>query len=145
MNTTSSPMAYSSQHNFALLILRIASALVFLYHGAAILFGVFGGPGPVAFAAFMHAPAIIGYLVGLAQFAGGLAILTGVLFRVGAVCILIVMVGAILLVHLPHGFNIAHQGMEYALTQFLLALALFLTGPGAYSLNHLLPGTVRKL
>ncbi len=145
MHTTSSPTVYSSQHNFAFLLLRIASALVFLYHGAAILFGAFGGPGPIRFAAFMHAPAMIGYLVGLAQFAGGLAILTGVLFRVGAVCILIVMAGAILLVHLPHGFNIANQGMEYALTEFLLTLALLLTGPGAYSLNHLLPQPIRRL
>lgn len=145
MNTTSSYMMYSSYHNLALLLLRLANALVFLYHGAAILFGVFDGPGPVAFANFMHAPVIVGYLVGLAQFAGGLAILTGVLFRVGAVCILIVMAGAILLVHLPHGFNIAHQGMEYALTQFLLGLALLLTGPGVYSLNHMLPSPARKL
>jgi putative oxidoreductase len=145
MNSASSLPQYSSRYDLALLLLRIASAVVFLYHGAAILFGAFGGPGPVAFAAFMHAPAIIGYLVGLAQFAGGLAILTGVLFRVGAVCILIVMAGAIFLVHLPHGFNIANQGMEYALTEFLLAFALLLTGPGAYSLNHVLPPALRRL
>ena len=35
-----------AQVNAALLILRIASALAFLYHGSAILFGAFGGPGP---------------------------------------------------------------------------------------------------
>src|SRR5205085_12411953 len=52
-------------HHFALLLLRIASAMVFLYHGSAILFGAFGGPGPEKFAAFMHAPAAVGYLVGL--------------------------------------------------------------------------------
>jgi hypothetical protein len=33
-----------AQVNAALLILRIASALAFLYHGSAILFGAFGGP-----------------------------------------------------------------------------------------------------
>jgi len=130
--------------NAALLILRIASALVFLYHGSAILFGAFGGPGPQKFAGLMHAPLIIGYLVGLAQFAGGLAMLTGVLIRVGAVCIMIVMLGAIFLVHLPHGFDVSKGGMEFALTQFLLALALFITGSGAYSLNPWLPGPLRK-
>lgn len=131
--------------NAGLLILRIASALVFLYHGSAILFGAFGGPGPQKFAGFMHAPVIIGYLVGLAQFAGGLAMLTGVLIRVGAVCIMIVMLGAIFLVHLPHGFDVSKGGMEFALTQFLLALALFITGGGAYSLSPWLPGPLRKL
>jgi uncharacterized membrane protein YphA (DoxX/SURF4 family) len=70
-----------AQINAALLILRIASALAFLYHGSAILFGAFGGPGPQGFAAFMHMPAIAGYLVGLAQVAGGLAILSGALIR----------------------------------------------------------------
>jgi len=51
----------------ALLAIRIASALAFLYHGAAITFGAFGGPGPEKFAAFTHMPLIAAYLVGLAQ------------------------------------------------------------------------------
>ena len=135
----------SPRIGFALLVLRIAVAVVFLYHGSAILFGVLGGPGPVAFAGFMHAPVIIGYLVGLAQFAGGIAVLTGVLHRVGTVCLMIVMLGAIFLVHLPHGFSVAQGGYEFALTEFLMALALFLTGPGPWSLNSLLPGALRNL
>src|SRR5260370_13396139 len=78
MNATPEmPPSESPQLNFALLVLRVACALPFLYHGSGILFGVLGGPGPVTFAAFMHAPPAVGYLVGLAQFAGGLAILTG--------------------------------------------------------------------
>jgi putative oxidoreductase len=131
--------------NFALLFLRVASGLAFLYHGGAILFGMFGGPGPVNFAAGMRAPAIVGYLVGLAQFGGGLAVLIGVLTRIGAACIVVVMLGAIFLVHLPHGFNIGHGGMEYALTQLLIALALLVTGAGDYSLAPLLPAWLRKL
>src|SRR5215469_8831091 len=88
------------QTNAALLLIRIAAGLAFLYHGSAILFGAFGGPGPRGFAAFIHAPDIVGYLVGLAQFAGALAILTGVFIRIGAICVIIVMLGAIFLVHL---------------------------------------------
>jgi putative oxidoreductase len=135
----------AAQTNLALLLLRIASALAVLYHGSAILFGAFGGPGPHGFAAYMHAPDIVGYLVGLAQVAGGIAILTGVLIRVGAACVIIVMLGAIFLVHLPHGFNISAGGIEYALTQLLIATALLITGAGAYSLAGALPPALRKL
>jgi putative oxidoreductase len=133
-----------AQVNAALLLLRIASALAFLYHGSAILFGAFGGPGPQRFSAFMHMPVVVGYLVGLAQFAGGLAILSGILIRLGAACIIIVMLGAIFLVHLPHGFDVTKGGIEYAFTQLLMALALLITGAGAYSLAPRLPKPLRK-
>lgn len=135
----------AAQTNAALLLIRIASALAFLYHGSAILFGAFGGPGPEAFANFMHAPVIVGYLVGLAQFAGGVALLFGVLTRIGALCIIIVMLGAIFMVHISKGFDISNGGYEYALTQLLIALALLITGPGAYSIGAALPGLIRKL
>ena len=134
-----------AQVSAALLLIRIASGLVFLYHGSAILFGAFGGPGPAGFSALMHAPLIVGLLVGLAHFAGGLAVLTGVLIRIGAVCIIIVMLGAIILVHLPHGFDISKGGMEYAFTQLLIAIALLITGAGSYSLTARLPEQWRKL
>src|SRR4029077_5698401 len=99
-----------------LLIVRSGTAVFYLYHGTAILFGAFGGPGTERFAAFMHAPAAVGYLVGLAQFARALALLTGSLIRVGALCIMFVMLGAIFLVHLPHGFDVSKGGIEFALT-----------------------------
>ena len=136
---------FGTAHHVALLVLRIASALVFLYHGSAILFGAFGGPGPERFAAFIHAPAAAGYLVGLAQFCGDLAMLTGAFMRIGAISIMIVMLGAIFMVHLQHGFDVTKGGVEYALTQLLLAFALSLTGSGKYSLSSVLPKPLRTL
>jgi putative oxidoreductase len=126
--------AVPRQVDAAILILRIASAAAFLYHGSAILFGAFGGIGPAPFAAAHNMPVIFGYLVGLAQVFAGVAVLTGVLFRFGTACIILVMLGAIFMVHLPHGFDIGNGGAEYALTQMLVAMALFLTGPGAFRL-----------
>ena len=131
--------------NAALLLIRIASAAAFLYHGSAILFGAFGGPGPAKFAAFMHAPAAIGYLVGMAQFFGGLAILLGIFARIGAICVAIIMLGAIFLVHLPHGFDIGQGGSEYAFTQLCIALAILFAGAGDYALGAILPPAVRSL
>ncbi|HEV8129710.1 MAG TPA: DoxX family protein [Acidobacteriota bacterium] len=144
-NTLIESSSLPARFSAALFILRIASALAFLYHGSAILFGAFGGPGPGGFAGFMHMPVAMGYLVGLAQFAGGLAMLTGILIRVGAVCIIVVMLGAIYLVHLPHGFDVTKGGVEYALTQLLVAIVLLLTGAGEYSLSAWLPSPLRKL
>ncbi len=134
-----------AQWNAALLLLRIASALTFLYHGSGILFGAFGGPGPARFAGHIHAPAIVGYLVGLAQFGGGLAMISGLFIRIGAAGIIVVMTGAIFIVHLPHGFDMGKGGYEYALTELLLALAILLTGAGKYSLARWLPAPLRRL
>jgi putative oxidoreductase len=139
-----SPTNLTARISAALLILRIASSVAFLYHGSGILFGAFGGPGPEQFAANHHWPVVLAYLVGLAQIAGGLAVLTGILFRLGSACLIAVMLGAIFLVHLPHGFDVAKGGAEYALTQLLLALAFLFTGPGKYSLASLLPGPLQK-
>jgi len=144
-NGTMPPTESSSAPNFALLIFRIACSLPVLYHGSAILFGAFGGPGPQGFAAYLHLPVPVGYLVGLAQFAGGLAILLGALQRIGSLCVITVMIGAIYLVHFPHGFDIGKGGFEYALAVLLGALGLLISGPGSYSLRGILPGALKNL
>jgi putative oxidoreductase len=135
----------STRVGVALLALRFASGLAFLYHGAAILFGAFGGPGPERFAVDHRFPIALGYLVGLAQVASATAVLLGVFIRLAAVALMIVMLGAIFLVHLPHGFDVSNGGMEYALAQLLIALALLLMGAGDYSLSSRLPTGLQRL
>ena len=127
--------------DLALLLIRIASAAAFLYHGSAILFGVFGGPGPAGFAAFTHTSLLVGYLVGIAQVGGGLAMLTGIFARIGAVGLIVVMAGAIRMVHWQHGFDIGQGGFEYAMTQMLIALAVLAAGAGKFSLA---PGKIKN-
>jgi len=134
-----------SRTSAALLLIRIASAMAFLYHGSGVLFGAFGGPGPEKFAGMVHGPVVGGYMVGLGEFLGGLGILLGILARIAAASMAVIMVGAIVLVHLPHGFDIGQGGYEYALTQFLIAIAIVLAGPGEYSLGVRLSPGLQKL
>ncbi|MBV8071288.1 MAG: DoxX family protein [Acidobacteriaceae bacterium] len=131
--------------NAALLLIRIAAAAAFIYHGSAILFGAFGGPGPQKFAAFIHVPVVLGYLVGLGQFLGGLALLFGIFTRIAAAVLAVIMLGAIFLVHLPHGFDIGKGGSEYAFAQLCISLALLLAGPGVYSIASRLSSPIGKL
>jgi uncharacterized membrane protein YphA (DoxX/SURF4 family) len=83
----------------------------------------------------------------LSRGASGLFLLLTLVFSFGsALCAsIIVVLGAILLVHLPHGFDISKGGMEYAFTQPLIAIALLITGAGSYSLASQLPEQWRKL
>jgi putative oxidoreductase len=141
----STDMPGPRQMGAALLIVRIASAQAFLYHGSGILFGAFGDGGPQSFASAFHMPVAAAVLVGLGQLTAGLAVLTGVLIRLGALGIIALMMGAIVLVHLPHGFDVSKGGMEYALTQLLLAVAFLIAGAGRYSLGSWLPRPLRKL
>jgi putative oxidoreductase len=135
----------SARTDVALLALRIASGLAFFYHGSAILFGMFGGPGPERFAIDHRFPVVLGYLIGLVQVASAIAMLVGAFVRLAAVALIIVMLGAIFLVHLSRGFDVSNGGLEYALAQLLIAFALLLMGAGSYSVASRLPPGLRGL
>ncbi len=123
----------------ALLIARIALALPFIFHGAQIAFGAFGGPGLTGFVQHSGGklPMAAAVLVGYGEFLGGLGILFGVLSRLAGVGLLIIMLGAIFTVHLKNGYSNQTQGIEYALTLALLALAITVVGPGRLALGRL--------
>ena len=137
--TSSTTTAEQVRVGLALLSIRLAGGLVFLYHGSGKLLGLFGGPGLQGFITASHLPPPIAFLVALAEFCGGLALLTGVLARLGAAAIIPVMLGAIFMVHGKNGFSLQHGGFEYAFTLLLMAIAILITGAGPYSLVSLIP------
>jgi putative oxidoreductase len=126
------------RESISLFFLRFVLFLSFFYHGTGILFDWFGGPGVNGFAGYMHFPIIVAVLVGIAETTGSLAMISGVLTRIGALNIMLVMLGAIFILHLPNGFNIMNNGYEYALTEFTVALSIFIMGPGEYTLTSLI-------
>ena len=117
----------------ALLLVRLAIGIPFIFHGAQLAFGAFSGPGLAGFVKMGHMPLPVAVLVAYGEFLGGLGVLFGVLTRLASASILLIMLGAICLVHLPHGYSVSDQGIEYPLTHVLLTLALLIAGPGAYS------------
>lgn len=113
-----------------LLIARVALGLPFIYHGASIAFGAFGGPGLQGFAGFTHLPLPVAALVGYGEFLGGLGVLFGVLARPAAAGLIIIMLGAIGLVHLKNGYDSTKGGFEYQLTLLFLEIIILVAGPG---------------
>src|ERR671922_2277444 len=90
-----------SAFDWALLVARIFTGVIFMAHGAQKLFGAFGGPGLDAIVQMMGP---IGYLVAIGEFFGGLGLIVGFLSRFSAAALIVIMLGAIAMVHGKHGF-----------------------------------------
>lgn len=120
-----------------LAVLRVIVGTVFLAHGAQKLF-VFGLPGLIDGFSGMGIPlaAVTAPAVALLEFAGGVALIAGLFTPLVAAGLAAVMLGAVLMVHLPAGF-FAPNGVEFALTLFAASITLMLTGAGAWSLDGL--------
>jgi putative oxidoreductase len=126
----------------ALLIARIIVGVVFMAHGAQKLFGAFGGPGLSAVVGMMGP---LGYLVSIGEFFGGLGLVVGFLSRFSAASIIVIMLGAIGMVHAKLGFfmnwmgNQAGEGFEYHLLAIGILLVILIAGPGRYAIGRSLP------
>lgn len=130
---------YSAQRlDLGLTILRIVLGIVFVMHGGQKLF-VFGLDGVAGGFAQMGVPApgLTGPLTALVEFFGGLALVFGLLSRLAAVGLIVVMLGAIAMVHIAAGF-FAPNGFEFPLTLIAGLAAIVLIGPGRFSLDSLI-------
>jgi putative oxidoreductase len=119
-------------------LLRLALAAIFIYHGSALV----GGPDNewgAHWAKFENAPPQAAQLaVAWGELLGGIALGLGFLTRLAAVGIIVIMAGAIATVHWPHGFDITKGGFEYNFAIIMMCLALLLGGPGPVSSDRLL-------
>jgi putative oxidoreductase len=77
--------------------------------------------------------------VAIGEFFGGLGLLVGFLTRFSAAANLVIMLGAIALVHGKNGFFAQGGGYEYNLALIGLLLPLLIAGPGPFALGRHLP------
>ena len=132
----------SRQISIGLAVLRVAVAAVFINHGRQKLF-VYGFAGVTGAFTQMGIPfpGIMGPLIGLLEFFGGIALLFGFLTRLVTIGFVLDMLGAILLVQLKRGFS----GYELEFLLLGSSVALFLTGAGGFSIDALLAGRDKPL
>ena len=128
----------------SLLVVRVVVGVIFTAHGAQKLFGAFGGPGLTAIVQMMGP---IGYLVTIGEFFGGLGLIFGFLTRFSAASLIVIMCGAIGMVHGQNGFFLGHgpdstlatAGFEYCLALIGLLAPILIAGPGRFAIGRFLP------
>jgi putative oxidoreductase len=148
MGTGSSVSQDRPAVDIVLLVVRVVAGVIFAAHGAQKLFGAFGGPG---LAAMVQPPpngmGLLGYPVTIGEFFGGLGLIFGFLCRFSAASLIVIMLGAIGLVHGQHGFFLARSptdtlataGFEYNLALIGLLAPILIAGPGRFAIGRFLP------
>jgi putative oxidoreductase len=122
--------------DIALLIVRVVVGVIFAAHGAQKVFGAFDGPG-LAGVVEMMGP--IAYPVAIGEFFGGVGLIVGFLTRFSAASLIVIMLGAIGMVHGKNGFFMSNNGFEYNLALIGLLAAILIAGPGRFSIGRYLP------
>jgi putative oxidoreductase len=129
-------------------LIRITLGVVFFAHGAQKLLGWYGGAGLKDTMRTMHQflglPVPVAFLAVATEFFGGAGLMVGLLSRVAALGIGVIMVVAIFMVHGRYGLFLnwfgdrKGHGIEYHLLAIALAAVIIVRGAGAVSLDRLL-------
>lgn len=124
--------------DFSLLVVRAAAGVIMFAHGAQKVFGAFGGAGLTATVEKMKLGPV-GYLVCIGECFGGIGLVVGFLTRFSAAANIVIMIGAIYMVHGKNGFFSSNGGYEYNLALIGLLLPTLLAGPGSFAIGRFLP------
>ena len=139
----STPARSSSLASFgpaAHAILRIGAGLLFMQHGAQKLFGLLGGVDGAG--ATVPLVSQMG-LAGVLELVGGLLIVIGLFTRPIAVVLVLEMIAAYFIAHMPQGGFPVQNGGELALLYALVFLFLAATGAGPWSVDDSLARRTR--
>ena len=131
-NIMNSQLSQSKLHDIVNMGLRIVIGVIFIVHG----FGKFGNPGFGGWISSMGIPAEMQIPIALAEFIPGILLLIGVLTRISASLLSIVMLGAIFLVKGASNLTGEH-GYELDLILLASCLVIIVAGPGKVSISHI--------
>lgn len=120
--------AFSGYRSVAQGILRIATGLLFMQHGAQKLFGWLGGNQVDGLVSLMG-------LAGVLEFFGGLLFAIGLLTVPLAIVLMLEMFVAYFMAHLPQGFWPIQNGGELALLYAFIFMFFAAGGPGAFAVD----------
>ena len=117
----------------ALLLLRWALGVIFVFHGAPKLFG--NSQRFLEFFASLGFPSWMAYVAGVVELFGGALLIAGLFTRVAGLLLAGEMAVALWKVHLAKGV-LAVNEYEFPLTLAVAALTLAAVGAGAISLDR---------
>ena len=90
-------------------------------------------------------PAEMQLPIALAEFLGGIFLLTGVLTRITGTVFSVILLGAIFHIRWENGFFISQGGWEWDMIMLAVALTIIAAGPGRISISHLVKRIPRFL
>ena len=119
-------------------ILRLILGSIFIAHGTQKLFGMFGGIGIEGTTKMMEGlgfshPYVWAVIWSNIEFIGGIFLLFGILSRVAAGLLAIVMLVSILKINLIYGFFVQNGGYEYNLLIIGACVPIIYMGGGRWS------------
>ena len=139
---------FATADDYTLAFVRLVLGIIFFIHGGQLALGWFGGYG---FHATMHVfttvlgiPALFACLAILTQLFGGIGLIVGLLSRLAALGIGIIMLVVIFTIHLHYGFFMnwsgtqKGEGFEYHLLAIAICVLITVKGAGALSIDRLL-------
>jgi len=127
-------------------ILRVTLGGVMLPHGLQKTLGWFGGYGFSGtmgfFTSTLGIPSLVALLVIAAESLGAFSIIIGFATRIWSAMMVAVMLGAVCMAHLEHGFFMnwfgaqKGEGFEYHLLVIGMAITLTIAGAGRFSVDR---------
>lgn len=125
--------------DFGLLVLRLAIGAFFVVHGTDKLFGWFNDDSGMEATRQMLTgfgftePGVLAIVLALTETVGGLLLVLGLFFPIGAAALLGVMANVIVI---NGEWNTFLGGVELEMTYAAAAFALLFTGPGRFALDR---------